>query len=69
MPLIERYLALEALSNALQERETEHRAALRHESAERARSARCQADEEMLELERQMTPEELLEVERRLSHS
>lgn len=67
MDRVERYLELEALSNSLQERETEHLSYRRYGSAERARAARRQAEEEMLELERVMTPEELLEVERRLS--
>ena len=67
MDRVERYLELEALSNSLQERETEHLSCLRYGSAERARAARRQAEEEMLELERVMTTEELLEVERRLS--
>lgn len=67
MDRVERYLALEKLSNALQEREHEHLAYLRYGSAERARAARRQVEEELMELERVMTPEELLEVERRLS--
>lgn len=69
MDRVERYLALENLSNSLQERETEHLSYLRYGSAERARAARRQAEEEMFELERVMTTEELLEVERRLSNS
>ena len=69
MDRVERYLELENLSNSLQERETEHLSYLRYGSAERARAARRQAEEEMFELERVMTTEELLEVERRLSNS